>query len=255
MMNAQPMGEGIGWKLPDSMEATAPLTGFSHGASGIGFALLRLFSATGEVRYRDAAIDAFRYERTQFDSAEGNWYDLRKNAEGHDGRPATAISWCHGAPGIGLARIYALNFTDDPAIQADLDAALSTTSKQGFGIGHCLCHGDMGNLDLFLEADEIQPHVGWIGRARAIAGSILQSAKEGWLCGTPSNMETSEFMVGLAGIGYGLLRLAHPKNIASVLTLKAPMTNHAVAGSVRSFTTEELGASSDAAAEVIRVRP
>src|SRR5262249_6514040 len=39
------------------------LTGFSHGAAGIGWALLELHHATGEPAYREGAEQAFRYER------------------------------------------------------------------------------------------------------------------------------------------------------------------------------------------------
>jgi lantibiotic modifying enzyme len=39
------------------------LTGFSHGAAGVGHALLELFQVTGASKYQDAARQAFDYER------------------------------------------------------------------------------------------------------------------------------------------------------------------------------------------------
>ena len=52
---------------------------------------------------------------------------------------------------------------------------------------------------------------------------IFNSMKKfGWLCGIPGGVETPGFMTGLAGIGYGLLRLADPQHVPSVLTLEPP---------------------------------
>ncbi len=45
---------------------------------------------------------------------------------------------------------------------------------------------------------------------------------DGWLCGTPSNVETPGLMTGLAGIGYQLLRLANSAQVPSVLLLAPP---------------------------------
>lgn len=60
-------------------------------------------------------------------------------------------------------------------------------------------------------------HVEADGGAALILGSIKQY---GWQCGIPRNVESPGLMVGLAGIGYGLLRLADPARVPSVLTLE-----------------------------------
>ena len=49
----------------------AHLCGVSHGAAGIGWALLELFAATGDERFRAAAIGAFAYERSWLDRVHG----------------------------------------------------------------------------------------------------------------------------------------------------------------------------------------
>ncbi|MGA7732491.1 MAG: T3SS effector HopA1 family protein, partial [Chloroflexia bacterium] len=95
-----------------SGRTVAPLTGFSHGTAGIGYALLELWHATGDSRFREAGQGAFRYEESWFNPLAGNWPDFRetgptrgKNA----GRDALAYVayWCHGAPGIALSRLRA----------------------------------------------------------------------------------------------------------------------------------------------------
>ncbi|MBI4277938.1 MAG: type 2 lantipeptide synthetase LanM, partial [Armatimonadetes bacterium] len=73
------------------------MTGFSHGAAGIAYALLRLYRATGEEDLLRAAEDAIAYEDSLFSAAAENWPDLR----GH-GEPGFVAQWCHGTPGIAL---------------------------------------------------------------------------------------------------------------------------------------------------------
>ena len=84
--------------------ASAPLTGMSHGASGIAVALLELYSETRREEFLDTARGALAYEEALFDPVVGNWPDLRGVDE--PGSPPRPISygraWCHGAPGIAL---------------------------------------------------------------------------------------------------------------------------------------------------------
>src|SRR5262249_19869577 len=55
----------------------ALLTGASHGAAGIAYALLRLYASTSDARYLDAAREAIAYERSVFSPKDGNWPDFR----------------------------------------------------------------------------------------------------------------------------------------------------------------------------------
>jgi lantibiotic biosynthesis protein len=60
--------EGWSWRTIEipGQSGLRNLTGFSHGTAGIGWALLELSEATGERRFRSAAEEAFRYERTHY---------------------------------------------------------------------------------------------------------------------------------------------------------------------------------------------
>jgi lantibiotic modifying enzyme len=133
------------------------------------------------------------------------------------------VAWCHGAPGIGMARLRSLRHMDDEKIREEVDVALRTTLSLGFGRNHSLCHGDLGNLDLILEASEEldDPRLS-LSRNRQ-AEMVLESINQnGWICGTPQGVETPGLMVGLAGIGYELLRLAEPARVPSLLALALP---------------------------------
>ena len=220
LTRAEPVGGGLGWR--SRIEADLPQTGFSHGAAGIGWALWELGQATGDGRFHDAALGAFRYEHGRYDAARNNWLDAGDAESGRvreHGELITAMAWCYGAPGVGLSRLPALA-SGEPFLRDDLEFALQATLERGFGYNHCLCHGDLGNLDFLLQARQAldRPDLD-----RAIARrtwSVLASMdREGWLCGTPVGIESPGLMNGLAGIGYGLLRLADPERVPSVLTL------------------------------------
>ena len=105
----------------------------------------------------------------------------------------------------------------------EIDTALKTTLTEGFGGNHSLCHGDLGNLELLLQASEALNDPQWRHQVNRLASMVLESIdKNGWLCGSPLGIESPGLMTGLAGIGYGLLRLAEPMRVPSVLVLEPP---------------------------------
>jgi type 2 lantibiotic biosynthesis protein LanM len=222
---AQPMAQGVGWPPPERIGKT-PLTGFSHGAAGMAWALLSLAAQTGETRFRETALAALAYERSLFSPTAGNWPDLR-DRKGSDEQPPSErfmTAWCHGAPGIGLSRLSLISYLDDPLLRQEVDQAIQTTRRMGFGGNHSLCHGDLGNLELLLTADQILPDISLQSEIEHLSGWILAGIEQnGWLSGVPLGVETPGLMTGLAGIGYGLLRLAAPDRLPSLLTLEPLM--------------------------------
>lgn len=225
LATAKPCGQGIGWPL--AAAGSKALAGFSHGAAGIAWTLLRLHAACGDRRYREAARAAVAFERGLYDPRERNWPDLR---EGHRGEADHAagetpflVAWCHGAPGILLARLLSLAYLDEPALRQEIDTALTTTLEAGFDSGHCLCHGALGNTDILLVASQIlgRPDLAAYAR-RLMAGILDDQAARGWRYGVPGKLTPPGLMVGLAGFGYQLLRTAHSGRVPSVLALAAP---------------------------------
>src|SRR5436309_15958878 len=65
----------------------------------------------------------------------------------HETRPRFMTAWCHGASGIGLARLQSLAIAESPDIRSEIEVAIETTLRHGFGHNHSLCHGDLGNLE------------------------------------------------------------------------------------------------------------
>jgi lantibiotic modifying enzyme len=110
-----------------------PLTGFSHGASGIGLALLEAYRETGDRTYLTHANGAFAFEEQLFNSDEGNWIDTRYPHFKRDGKICGTFrgAWCHGAPGIAMAHLRAirLNPLREQFHRERLVAAIATTRK------------------------------------------------------------------------------------------------------------------------------
>jgi lantibiotic modifying enzyme len=130
-------------------------------------------------------------------------------------------TWCHGAPGIGLGRLQMLRHIDDAESRTEIETAVKTTRAAGFGGNHSLCHGELGNLELLLQAGLAFKDEAMLEQAYRIAAHALDEVGVGgWRCGVPLGIETPGLMLGLAGIGYGFLRLAEPYAVPSVLVLE-----------------------------------
>lgn len=193
---------------PSSAGAT-PLTGFSHGASGIGHALLALFARTRRPEFRDAALEGFAYERSLFDPAAGNWRDLR------GGNAPYMAGWCHGAPGIGMARVAALEVCAHELLADDLARAVDGTLRVARAPVDHYCCGEFGRITFLGEAKQETA-------ARSRAGRLLADQRLSGhfrLFTDVPEAENPGFFQGLAGIGYGWLRLADKAEFPNVLML------------------------------------
>jgi type 2 lantibiotic biosynthesis protein LanM len=218
-----PADPGAAW-LPrlirEAGVADRPLAGFAHGAAGVAWPLLAAAVLCSEQRYHDAAAAAIRYERSLYLPEAGTWRDQRRVA---GGAAFDFSAWCHGAAGVGLARVLSLPYLPGAATQAEIRAAVRHTLRAGFGLNHSLCHGDIGNLELLERAGAALDEPGWREDAPGRMGAILDSIDErGWITGLPQGLETPGLLHGLAGIGYGMLRMAAPQRVPSVLTFDPP---------------------------------
>ncbi len=220
--HASKRAQGYGWV--SSMDGETALVGLSHGAAGIGWALAELYSFTDDERYLEYSKQAIMYERSRFIEKEGNWADLRYRDERKRLGITTPVQWCHGAAGIALGRLMTLKHWKDSSMMEEIEIAINTTIREGFGGSHCQCHGDFGNLEVLLLASDLLDDSSLKAKALQIASSIIEeSQSEGWFCGIPQNEETPGLMLGLAGVGFGLLRLADPQLVPPIVVLGGPM--------------------------------
>jgi lantibiotic modifying enzyme len=204
------------------------LLGFAHGVSGIACALAALAQAAGRSDFLVGTREALRYERAHFRAAEGNWPDLRSFSQPAQGsEPPCMVAWCHGAPGIGMARLDLHRLLpEEPEILAEAEIAIRTTaatlapaSVQRLG-NFSLCHGDGGNADLLIIAADLLNRPELRSQAEAVGIRGIEQFEEhglSWPCGVPGAGETPNFMLGAAGIGHFLLRLYNSQDIPTVL--------------------------------------
>lgn len=226
---AEADGAGLSWPLADPGEALANLTGFSHGAGGIGWALIALGCRADRPEYIAAGRRAFAYEARYFDETAQDWYDLRANPGGtvRAGRHF-ANAWCNGAAGIGLSRVSSwarLGGNDELLLREARQALAATMRNFPRLMNDTLCHGRAGNAELFLRfaqlCDEpafrleanVQVQTQWRNLDEAQAGLTTNSAS--FFPG---------LMLGISGFGMHFLRLAQPDLVPSVLLLDPPAT-------------------------------
>ena len=217
---AQRHGGECAWLAADGRR----YVGFAHGAAGIGVALTRLFRATGRKDFLAAAAGAHQFEKRMFHAAAGNW----PVAAGDDGAPAEMMTaWCHGAPGLALARSLAAVTLQDSALLTGVTPALQTTAAVPVRLDDHLCCGSMGRCDVLLTAGEALRASASVEAAWRIAlGVVRRAAGEGRYRLTSRGYEFRAFdpgfFRGLSGIGYQLLRLAAPSRLPSVLSFELP---------------------------------
>jgi lantibiotic modifying enzyme len=195
--------------------------------------LLQLAKRSGEGRFLRCALEALEFDRSLFVPELNNWADVRTFSSHRrddevdepptDSAPKAMVAWCHGAPGIGLGRLGALDELDDPTIRGEIDAALSATNEEGFTMNHSLCHGATGNVELLLMAARLLKRPQdqeALDRAAAMITASIEA--NGAVTGVPAGVETPGFMTGLAGIAYELLRLAASDRVPCALLLAPP---------------------------------
>jgi lantibiotic modifying enzyme len=136
-----------------------------------------------------------------------------------------SATWCHGAPGIALARLRAWQLTGRPEYRAQAEIALRTTAAgiEGAPMAMgtwCLCHGSAGNADVLLVGSEILGDPSWQAVAVRTASRGIATYEDGdlpWPPGVNGGSDNPSLMLGNAGIGWFFLRLADASGVGSVL--------------------------------------
>jgi type 2 lantibiotic biosynthesis protein LanM len=196
-----------------------PLTGFSHGAAGISYALLQLYAVTLDCNYLEAALEGLEYERSVFSSSHANWPDFR--SLGQTGQPNFPVQWCHGAAGVGLGRIGSFEILKTPEIEREIEIALQTTQHYPLQTIDYLCCGNLGRVEVLLVAAQRCSRPEWFQVALQNTTNVVAKARQSggyqFFPNLPNSVFNPGFFAGIAGVGYQLLRLAHPTQFPSVL--------------------------------------
>lgn len=204
---SQQMEDG-GWL---TLRDKKPLTGFSHGVSGIIAALSRLYQLTEDNRFLTAIQKGLGYERSVFCLEKRNWPDFRSSSE-----PTKFMnSWCHGAPGIALSRLcLKQSGIWDEQIATEIEIALETTAKQDTGVDH-LCCGSFGRAAILNLTSDFDMGDKWDLFAQQIVELSLKRALNQKSYRLFSTLEGEILLpgvfTGMAGIGLQLLSYSSGK--------------------------------------------
>lgn len=209
-----------------------PMTGFSHGASGIALGLLELYARTGDPRCLRTARGAFAFEHALFDASAGNWVDTRyPHSHGEHGVTGVCRSaWCHGAPGIALALLRAATLDREHAeehlhygrIAVDSTLAFLDERRDGPLTDATLCHGACGLSEIVLIGGELlgDPTLHETA-ATFMTGFARRFPTPGtWPSGLTTHAPTVGLMIGDAGVGLHALRVATDGATPSLLVLR-----------------------------------
>jgi hypothetical protein len=130
-------------------------------------------------------------------------------------------AWCHGAAGIGLTRLRAYELLGNLTYRAEAEQAVEATARQASIVhNYSLCHGMFGNDETLILGSRILGNASW---EQSAVHRALESIEQyefsgaGWPSGTIGASSDPSLMLGDAGIGYYLLRLAHTDTPSIVL--------------------------------------
>lgn len=194
--------------------------GFSHGATGIGWALARIAasgagSESDRARWGVLADAAFAFEDSLYEESSGNWIDKRYPDlnKSHD-------TWCNGSVGIGLAAADLYARSGEAHHLHRLRRAIAA-ARGKWGISHTLCHGDFSLWELQMRAAALDP-VACAEDLTESAAQVISSIEEqhGIVTGRARAAFTPGLMNGLAGAVHGLSRLHLGCTLPSPLLLE-----------------------------------
>jgi type 2 lantibiotic biosynthesis protein LanM len=183
-------------QLVDAVEAALPAgaAGFTRGYTGVAWALGQ-YGVPGD-RHHAAARAALALDTDE----------------------ATSAGWCSGEAGTALARLSV-------GVDTSFDQYLRNATERPVLADLSLCHGELGAVEpLTWLAEGDHPAAEAARRRRA--GLVLAAVEQyGPRCGTPRAVPSPGLLTGLAGIGYGLVRLGFHSRVPSVL-LPEPTAGH-----------------------------
>lgn len=201
----------IYWKF--DINKSYGLTGFSHGQTGICYALSEYYQIIENDLEKKKKIlhyieRALHYEDEYYDPLKENWYDNRQGENFSFSDPF----WCHGAAGILLGRVKIQENLDIDLRVKYISEALTTTIELGnkHTKGNSLCHGSLGNLDILIEVKSFfrGSELTYLESSinSWIANYIKSMNEIGWQNGFSKDISNPGLMLGKTGQLYTLLR-------------------------------------------------
>ncbi|MDG4830833.1 type 2 lanthipeptide synthetase LanM family protein [Solwaraspora sp. WMMD1047] len=185
-----------GWCAPGPGPAPA---GFADGTAGIGWALIR-YAADGDPTGRHAQAGRSTLDRADL---SGQFADV------------AGTGWSRGLAGVLAARTAGLGSDQDGRAVPRLGLLTGRPVLRDLSLDR----GELGVTEALTLLSGQVPAAARAIRQRAplIVDAVNNRAFD---CGTPDGVPTPGLLTGLAGIGYGLLRLGFAHQVPSALLLQ-----------------------------------
>ena len=222
---AEPAEGGLRWQLMPDIPWNFDAPNFAHGTAGVSYFMARMFEATGEQKYLDAAFAGAGHVQAMAEEIPGGGHLVPHIL--NDGKASRFyLGECHGP--AGTARLFYLlsEITSDNAWQSwgrGLDdglVALGAPEERGRGfwnnISQCCCDAGIGDhaVNMFrATGDEFYKDLGL-----RVAKEVVRRAEQndGTYCWPQAEHRTQPdfiqaqtgYMQGAAGVGSFLLHLA-----------------------------------------------
>lgn len=199
-----------------------PVTGFAHGATGIGYAFARAYEQTSTDAFKQASHEAFEFTATKYDKNEKNWEDVRPHTT------TNPDAWCYGRSGIVTALTSAEMHTrvQNTAMSGDeIQHAHDAIQIHNTESGSELCCGASGRLQLAAYIENhtsLDTHRDSNKIRNAVKKILTERVENGWVnvpCHSDALYNASLFQ-GVAGVGYSLLYTTHPVKLPTILLIK-----------------------------------
>ncbi|WP_410660425.1 type 2 lanthipeptide synthetase LanM family protein [Amycolatopsis sp. lyj-112] len=228
-----PSGDLVEQAVDLMPEATADtpagfMTGLAGGVASMRSVYVQTGLETALARadvYAEQLLARERPQRTDFarGSAGVDWVLRAHDRTGEevpgkaDARAESTAGWCAGLAGAALGQAAHL---PDPASARELDRSVKLLADGAPLKDLSLCHGETGVTEVLCVLAE-NGHTGAAAAVRRRTGHLLAAIDQrGARCGTPGAVPAPGLLSGLAGIGYGLLRLGFGDRVPSALLLR-----------------------------------
>lgn len=179
----------LAWNAESYQDGDFPPTGFAGGPTGVAYALRR-HAGPGHPPHAPSP-------------------------PGNDG-----YGWCSGLSGTLLAHADLLDESPDPATCAKVDRWVTALTERRPLRDASLCHGELGIAEPLVVLAQYGHERAARGRTQYAARALGALDQYGPQCGTPNGVPCPGLLNGLAGIGYGLLRLGFAEQVPSILLLE-----------------------------------
>lgn len=204
------LAEKLAEKLSENKLKDIP-GGMAHGASGLSLILFKLHHLLHKKEYKDLATQLLEIDRSYFDSDVQGWKEAETGAYLHQ--------WCHGSTGIGISRALMMNLYNDPLLNKEIELAVKNVLKNSYKLEDSLCHGNMGDVELFITLSIVLKENKYREYAFKILNQMLwEKDRNGtYYIRNVEGFTGIGLFTGRAGIGYEMLRAAEPALVPSVL--------------------------------------